>query len=127
MDLFDIAIARKLAGGSGGGGGDSDFSIAHGTITLVGNTIVGIERDANNNLPVMIIDDNMRGIGAGEGIEEGVNEFVLYKGHSKGSFLASTDVTTYSGEITLDPFNAGESWYIDFDIMGDFSITIPVN
>lgn len=25
MDLYDIAVARKLSGGSGGGGGSSDF------------------------------------------------------------------------------------------------------
>ena len=30
MDLFDIAVARKLAGGSGGGGGgSSDALVAH--------------------------------------------------------------------------------------------------
>lgn len=34
MDLFDIAVARKLSGGSGGGGGgDSDFSTAQVTVT----------------------------------------------------------------------------------------------
>ena len=33
MNLYDIAIARKLSGG--GGGGSSDFSTA--TITVVGN------------------------------------------------------------------------------------------
>lgn len=32
MDLFDIALAKKLAGG-GGGGGSSDFTVA--TVTLV--------------------------------------------------------------------------------------------
>lgn len=32
-DLFDIAVARKLSGGSGGGGGSSDFSTAQVTIT----------------------------------------------------------------------------------------------
>ena len=35
MDLFDIAVAKKLAGGGGGGGGgSSDFSTATVTITL---------------------------------------------------------------------------------------------
>lgn len=32
MDLYDIAVARKLSGGSGGGGGNSDFSTAEVTI-----------------------------------------------------------------------------------------------
>lgn len=32
MDLYDVAIARKLSGG-GGGGGSSDFSTAEVTIT----------------------------------------------------------------------------------------------
>jgi len=31
-DLFDIVVARKLAGGSGGGGGSSDFSAANVTV-----------------------------------------------------------------------------------------------
>lgn len=36
MDLFDIAVARKLSGGGGGGGGgDSDFSTA--TMTVIGS------------------------------------------------------------------------------------------
>lgn len=34
MDLFDIAVARKLAGG-GGGGGSSDFSKA--IVNVIGN------------------------------------------------------------------------------------------
>lgn len=33
MDLFDIAVARKLSGG-GGGGGDSDFSTAEVTAIM---------------------------------------------------------------------------------------------
>ena len=32
MDLYDIAIARKLSGGSGGGGGSSDLSSAEVTL-----------------------------------------------------------------------------------------------
>lgn len=36
MDLYDIAIARKLSGGGGGGGGgDSDFSTAQVTFNGV--------------------------------------------------------------------------------------------
>lgn len=34
MDLFELAVARKLSGGGGGGGGSSDFSTATVTITL---------------------------------------------------------------------------------------------
>ena len=36
MDLYDIAVARKLSGGSGGGGGSSDFSTAE--VTVVNET-----------------------------------------------------------------------------------------
>ena len=36
MDLFDIAVARKLSGGSGGGGGSSDFSTAEVTWVVTG-------------------------------------------------------------------------------------------
>ena len=40
-DLFDIAVARKLAGGGGGGGGDSDFSTA--TVTIHNATLLSID------------------------------------------------------------------------------------
>lgn len=35
MDLFDIAVARKLSGGGGGGGGSSDFTTCTVTVTGV--------------------------------------------------------------------------------------------
>ena len=41
MDLYDIAIARKLSGGGGGGGGSSDFSTAE--VTIINNSL----RDAD--------------------------------------------------------------------------------
>lgn len=34
MDLFDIAIARKLSSGGGGGGGSSEYSTAEVTLNL---------------------------------------------------------------------------------------------
>lgn len=37
MDLFELAVAKKLAGGGGGGGGSSDFTTATVTMTLGGN------------------------------------------------------------------------------------------
>ena len=36
MDLYDIAIAKKLAGGSGGGGGGGDFTMF--TVTLINDS-----------------------------------------------------------------------------------------
>lgn len=39
MDLYDIAVARKLSGGSGGGG-SSDFTTAN--VTLVKNVSQGV-------------------------------------------------------------------------------------
>ena len=39
MDLYDIAIARKLAGGSGGGGGSSDFNKAEVTLIPKANYV----------------------------------------------------------------------------------------
>ena len=36
MDLFELAVAKKLAGGGGGGGGDSDFSTC--TVTIITNS-----------------------------------------------------------------------------------------
>ena len=70
MNLYDIAIARKLSGG-GGGGGSSDFSTAEVTITnnsadyveldlcygyndvVRGNTVeAGVELDENDSITV---------------------------------------------------------------------------
>ena len=87
MDLFDIAIARKLSGGSGGGGGSSDFSTAEVTIT--------------NNLSheIILYISNM------EDDELGINSFfevvavelqttvipaILYKGKAVGCLIDPT-------------------------------------
>ena len=37
MDLYDVAVARKLSSGGGGGGGSSDFSTAEVTINGSGS------------------------------------------------------------------------------------------
>ena len=34
MDLYDVAVARKLSSGGGGGGGSSDFSTAEVTLNM---------------------------------------------------------------------------------------------
>lgn len=41
MDLFDIAVAKKLAGGGGGGGGGGDFSTC--TVTIHNATLLSID------------------------------------------------------------------------------------
>ena len=58
MDLFDIAVARKLSSGGGGGGGSSDFSTAEVTVTITGEsylyipTVVSTPMDAIINRQV---------------------------------------------------------------------------
>ena len=40
MDLFDIAVARKLSSGGGGGGGSSDFSTAEVVVQITDGLVI---------------------------------------------------------------------------------------
>lgn len=109
----------------GGGGGNPDFDTATGNLTITGGLAAELTTDENNRLPVVIENDEMIGKQSGQGLDPGNNTFVLYKGHSYGAFMATSEITTYSGNIILTQTNLDGMWYCDFDITGDFTITIP--
>jgi len=109
----------------GGGGGGGDFDTATGDLTITGGLVAELTTDENNRLPVVIENDEMIGKQSGQAMQPGNNTFVLYKGHSYGAFLATSEITTYSGNIILTQTNLDGMWYCDFDITGDFAVTIP--
>ena len=104
MDLYDIAIARKL---SGGGGGDSGgFSTAN--LTISGG-------DLNAVVPCMA-DDGIEMAMTFEGSEY---EVVLWNGVLYFSCLDDEPPTvSISGDITYD----SETWM--FTITGDCTINV---
>ena len=112
MDLYDIAVARKLSGGSGGGGGSSDFSTAEVTITITGEsyiqipTVVSTPMDAIINRQVQAVSGEVSLI------------VPLYKG-SLG--LTANVVAGESINVTGDAQVLGGSSVL---ITGDCTITI---
>lgn len=108
MDLFDLVIAKKLAGG-GGGGGSSDFSTATVTVNGVGPFIA----EAAN-----IMEDATRGLVFKSPLETSFI-VILYKG------VAILEVTETEFEIppseTNIYYDADNGYYI---ITGDCTITI---
>ena len=115
-DLFDIVVAKKLAGSSGGGGGSSDFSMANVTVT--------------NSTPAMewigvinpIAEADLHALGIDFEIIQGTNEFqcVLYKGFGWIDMLTFSQqglTITVSGNATY----GGEG---NITVTGDCTITI---
>ena len=114
MNLFDIAVAKKLAGGGGGGGGgDSDFSTAEVEIRDQGvggyTLFLPIVSEAFGPFPDMI--DATRPIDAGNYIVP------LYKGEldvaielEEGMSVNTSGFAEYDGGIII--------------ITGDCTITI---
>lgn len=119
MDLYDVAVARKLSSGGGGGGGSSDFSTATVTITMP-----AVPYDAIL-IPFLTIEDdelmNQQTISPTEPTTISL-EVVLYKGYCAGTLSyedAGTDITNLSatGDISVDV-----NGYIE--ITGNGTITI---
>ena len=112
-NLFDIAVASKLAGG-GGGGGSSDFSTATVTVT---NNLVG---DAIQIYCATASDyDDEHGSSSGFFAEPGESDtqtVILYKGMAfaygdrHGGTVSVTGAIEYGGG--------------DFEITGNGTITI---
>lgn len=110
MNLYDIAIARKLSGG-GGGGGSSDFSIAKVTITIA-------KSKANLSLP-LIVGDSTVGTLMIASVDEVPTQTVnmpLYKGSLTIMPISVTGTVSTSGDCA---YNYGQ-----FNITGDCTITI---
>lgn len=108
MDLFDIAIARKLSGGGGGGGGgDSDFSTAQvtfsGLLTAPIYLAVAVEYE----------EDSMSAVGIDE---EGTFSVILYKGMAYG-YYEGTGTVVGTGGVSVE--NDGTIF-----VTGDGTITI---
>ncbi len=103
MDLFDIAVARNLAGGGGGGGG-GDFSTANATITLADETwshlpfynpIFFEANEYDEGFPALA-SVNMDVVATGE---TKTVPIILYKGYALMTFDASIkNSTTISGD-----------------------------
>ena len=107
MDLYDIAVARKLSGGSGGGGGgSSDFSTAEVTVTISNNQLY---------VPYVYDDENFTLLNAVIR-ESGTYNIALYKGIAFGSLYDTSAEITVTGDIEADEG--------DFYITGNGTITI---
>lgn len=118
MDLFDIAVAKKLSGGGGGGGGgDSDFSLVQ--VTIYNNAQNGFRL----MLPVLYGGTQYMTSLDFEDIEDGVPVLVpLYKGQLKGVGAYSTD--GYMFRLT-GTGGVHSTWGGDgADITGDGTLTI---
>lgn len=110
MDLFDIAVARKLSSGGGGGGGSSDFSTA--TMTISGFPS-GISGGVFIGGFVEIEDDTLMPIGNNIHYSNGTYVVVLYQGTG---YVYCSDSITVSGDAEYD----GEEM---ITATGDFTIS----
>ena len=114
MDLFDIAVASKLAGGGGGGGGSSDFTTAKVTIGSngIGSTVCACaDIPPEYGLPIGGV------VQVTSGLTEGVYTIPLYKGGAIAEFSVLSGTLVTSGNIT----EMDEGIYL---ITGDCTITI---
>lgn len=112
MNLYDIAIARKLSGG-GGGGGSSDFSTAKITIAS------GLTRWVMAfSLPIIVeeLDDLIGNLEISKEEYSAPLSVVLYKGQCTGAVYTEDGTISVSGNATFD----GE----EIIITGDCTITI---
>ena len=114
MNLFDIAVARKLSGG-GGGGGSSDFSTAEVTVNDVSEAqpIIWLCRAFSVNMggaDFRISTPTAQG--------SGTYTAILYYGQAE---LSVNDPGSYNISTTGNIDEMGEGSYL---ITGDCTITI---
>lgn len=112
MDLYDIAIAKKLSSSGGGGGGSSDFSTAK--LTLVGAPIdpiyVPVAVEMPMEEPLYTTYPRLQG-------EGGTFDVVLYKG---SAILTTIQSITISGNIQ----SIADNYYL---ITGDCTVAVQVS
>lgn len=116
MDLFDIAVAKKLSGGGGGGGGgDSDFSIAQVTVSLNSQYADYYGAITGNFAEIGVGECTQNGVSC----EQGVNVItaVLYKGKA----VANVDT---DGTVKITGSARFASDHYTIIISGDCTITI---
>lgn len=113
MDLYDVAVARKLSSGGGGGGGSSDFSTAEVQIQsisserLVGAVANYNPRDGYSSAGDFYVDTTSKTF-----------NIILYKGKA----VLYRDTIGGSVQTTGDvEYDAGNNKFI---ITGDGTITI---
>ena len=114
MNLYDIAIARKLSGG-GGGGGSSDFSIATVSFVIPEGNSMEIRR---------IVIENEQ-LGFKDLIDGSVSDsLVLYKGSQTVLFEDSAQLTPSTNvEILSEDYYDG-TWAYEIAIKGDCELHI---
>ena len=109
MDLFDIAVAKKLSGSGGGGGGSSDFSTAEVTITNTAeNSYIYLTYGA-------FVEDGELFMEYSVATGTSTATLVLYKG-SQLILISADSITSTTGDITGDIIDG-------FTITGDCTIT----
>ena len=112
MDLFELAVAKKLAGG-GGGGGSSDFSTAKLTLVSTEKSPDGGGGAYGINI---LIDDAISSLEDFDAfLEVSPLDVILYKGHAIGT--ASSENMSVSGDVTWDADTGA------IDIYGDCTIS----
>lgn len=119
MDLFDIAVAKKLSGGGGGGGGgDSDFSTA--TVTIINHSNTPF---IMNCAVLLDYEDEEESIHSSnystytDPYDTTTESVILYKGKA----LANPQTVGYPIAVTGGIVDDGMGAYI---ITGDCTITI---
>ena len=101
MDLFDIAVARKLSSGGGGGGGSSDFSTAEVTVTVPNEVTLiipwALDEGDVHTLSNIIAD-----------VDSETINIVMYKGRADafvwgeyGSIVVTGDILEIDGEFII--------------------------
>ena len=105
MDLYDVAVARKLSSGGGGGGGSSDFSTAEVTISGAYSHCYGAWALSEYECSAYSLYS-----------ETGTFPLILYKGKGVIELNARGSIST-SGAIELDEDNV-------YLVTGDCTITI---
>ena len=108
MDLYDVAVARKLS--SGGGGGSSDFSTAE--VTIINNSGGSVQCA----IPFVLVDNNMiyTQMQLATGFEH-TTIIPLYK--------STTRICLFSKGIEVSG-NITDIDGIVFEVTGDCTITI---
>ena len=129
MDLYDIAVARKLSSGGGGGGGRSDFSTAE--VTIVNNTgsnldVVGSFAVFEEAFPPLVPTDLYYTMPTINMIpnESVVKNLILYKGTGRVAVQSDNNVSANANVNALYPSSVFNIPIKMYEVTGDCTITI---
>lgn len=141
MNYFDLAVAKKLAGGSGGGG-SSDFTTAEVTIHFtfeecaddLTNVVCNVPNGLTNSGIMMAMQSAMSNINAGATSADFTYTMPLYK-NSTSIVVAWVNVVADDVRLQFDyggTVTATGNATVDVDnnllvtVTGDCTITIPL-